>query len=137
MGSRGRNATVVLPTSRPQPPAGLDQRAAAHWRAIVSAVDPGHFVPSDTPLLCEYVQAIVMAEDAHEALTREGAIVNGRPNAWHGVLAQQVKSMVAIAARLRLAPQARFDRTRAGTLARGYAEDEDAAIARLAGGSRA
>src|SRR5688500_4696413 len=120
MGVRGKNAVVALPKHVLERPAALSEPARLVWDQLIACVDPGHFVKSDAPLLAEYARAIALAQEAHAEIERTGAVmaISGRPSPWLAVLAQQNKSIVALAARLRLCPQSRFDRTRAGTLAR-------------------
>jgi hypothetical protein len=64
------------------------------------------------------VRAAHLADQAAKALTKEGAVVAGKANAWLVVQEKSVRSLVALAARLRISPQQRFDRERAGTSAR-------------------
>lgn len=119
MGVRGKKAVVPQPKTTLEPPAALSDPARLAWMQIVSTVDAGHFVRSDGPLLAEYARAIALAQEAHAHIEDQGAVtMMGKPSPWLSVLGQQNKSIVALAARLRLCPQSRFDRTRAGTLAR-------------------
>jgi phage terminase small subunit len=66
-----------------------------------------HFRPSDMPLLEQYCQACLLARAAFEEITANGPVIDGKPSPWVAILAAAHKSSAALAARLRLAPQAR------------------------------
>jgi P27 family predicted phage terminase small subunit len=100
------------------PPKTLDDRAATIWRRTARAVSSDHFAESDAVLLAEYCRAAALADQAAEALTKEGIIVDGKTNPWIVVQEKTVRNIVALCARLRLSPQARFDRLKAGTTSR-------------------
>ncbi len=74
---------------------------------IVAACKPTHFQTSDVPLLCRYVEACVLAEQAGNHLRDEGAVVNGKASPWLVVQEKSVRAMTALSMRLRLSPQAR------------------------------
>lgn len=103
---------------RLNPPPTLTDAEAKAFRSIVASLDPEFFAPSDVPLLVEYVRASAQADIAATALAESGAVVNGRASPWIVVQEKSVRSMVALAARLRLSPQSSFDRLRAGTHSR-------------------
>jgi P27 family predicted phage terminase small subunit len=103
------------------PPSGLSAEARGVFSALVTAVDPKHFTPADEPLLVEYVNAILLARKAAEALEKAGAVLNGKPNPWLVVQEKAVRAMTALALRLRLSPQSRFDTRAAGRHARATA----------------
>jgi phage terminase small subunit len=74
---------------------------------IVAACDANHFQPSDLPLVCRYVEAVVLAEEAARELREEGAVVDCKPSPWITVQEKAVRALVAVSMRLRLSPQAR------------------------------
>ena len=68
MGTRGRRsmASLMVPDSsefiqRPDAPYDLTDEQAEEWRAIVSAMDPGHFMRGNYPLLAQLCRHIVNA----------------------------------------------------------------------------
>jgi hypothetical protein len=75
---------------------------------LVSTNTPEHFRPSDLPLLCRYVEASCLAEQAAQEL-RNGAVVDGKPSPWLAVQEKSVRAMTALSMRLRLSPQSRLD----------------------------
>lgn len=103
---------------RLEPSARLPDDEAREWRALVASCAADHFTLADAPLLEQYTTACVTARRAREALDKEGAVVNGRANPWLVVQEKSVRAMVALSARLRVCPQSRFDRLKAGTSAR-------------------
>ena len=104
--------------SRLSAPASLSEGAAAIFVATVSAVDPGHFSAVDMPLLEQYAGAADLARQAQQNLDQHGAVIDGKPSPWLGVLEKSNRSCVALAARLRVCPQSRFDRLVAGANSR-------------------
>lgn len=111
-------APIRPPKHRLDPPRGLSKGASAVFRAIVSAVDAEHFSPADLPLLTEYARAADLANRAAAELDKHGAVTDGKASAWLVVQEKSVRALTALAARLRICPQSRFDRTVAGTKAR-------------------
>jgi hypothetical protein len=73
---------------------------------IVGTNKPEHFQPSDVPLMCRYVEAVIMAERAAEEL-RQNPVVNGKASPWLVIQEKNVRAMIALSMRLRLSPQAR------------------------------
>jgi hypothetical protein len=73
---------------------------------LVSATKPSHFQASDLPLLCRYVEAAALGDEAATQL-RLGAVIGGKPSPWITVQEKAVRAMVALSMRLRLSPQAR------------------------------
>ena len=68
MGMRGRPsmASLTVPDSsefiqRPDAPYDLTDEQAEEWRAIVSTMDPGHFMRGNYPLLAQLCRHIVNA----------------------------------------------------------------------------
>ena len=90
-----------------QPPASLSPPEAQLFRDLIAAVDRKHFRSSDLPLLCRYVEACVLAEQAAKEL-RQGAVIDGKPSGWLIVQEKCVRTLTALSLRLRLSPQARL-----------------------------
>ena len=100
-------------TRRIRPREGTPEAVRAIFAEIVSHVPSEHFRPSDAPLLEQYAQAIAVSRQAYSALEADGPVVDGangpKANPWVSVLEKAQRSSVALAARLRLAPQSRAD----------------------------
>jgi phage terminase small subunit len=96
------------------PPPGLSEPARLVFLEVVAANGPEHFTRADMPLLLAYCTACSMERQASAALEREGLIVGGRASPWLTVQEKQTRAMVALAMRLRLAPQSRLDSRAAG-----------------------
>ncbi len=78
------------------------------------SVSADHFRSADGFLVEQYAQAIAMAREAFELLQRDGTTVDGKLNPQVTVLEKAHRSCVALAARLRLAPQSRTEAKSAG-----------------------
>lgn len=108
--------TLIGATGKPlQPPAGISRQARTIWVDLVKSLDPEHFAKSDWPLLRAYAEATALAAKADAELARHGAVVAGKASAWLVVQEKAVRAIVALSARLRLSPQSRFSREKAGT----------------------
>lgn len=116
---------VTPPRLRLDPPKGLSRAAGHVFRHLTNAVAPEHFTAADVPLLVEFCRAVELADQAALELHRHGAVVNGKASPWLVVQEKAQRALVALSARLRLAPQSRFDRTTAGTRSRGGARTLD------------
>lgn len=114
--------TVARPTlgrGRPAAPAGLPDAAVDHWNTIISTCEADFFNPAELPLLAAYVRSLAAHDHARTMLEKEGPVrPDGKSSAWLVVVEKEVRGVCALAARLRLAPQSRIDRTTAGTRAR-------------------
>lgn len=115
---RQKLPTVDVAHRRLAAPAYLDGPARGVFLDIVSTVAGDHFAPCDLPLLEQYAIAAAQAREAAEVLGREGAVVDGKASPWIVVQEKAQRAMVALAMRLRISPQARFDRLKAGRAAR-------------------
>ena len=73
-------------TRRLRPPASLGQRERAVFIDLVTSCDPRHFRNSDVPLMCRYVEAVVLAEQASGELAATGVVVEGKVSPWFQVL---------------------------------------------------
>jgi phage terminase small subunit len=100
----------------PRPDAPDDVRAI--FRDLVASVASDHFTTADRPLLESYSEAIALSRLAYAELEKSGPVVNGKTSAWVVIQEKAHRSQVALSARLRLCPQSRFDRTKAGKTAR-------------------
>jgi phage terminase small subunit len=118
--------------SRMKPLAHLNEAEANIWRALVRSVGSDHFQACDQPLLTEYCRAAALADKAAEAL-QEGAVIDRKASPRGTVQEKSVRALVALSARLRLCPQSRFDRLKAGTTSRtgmpGRHAEDDALLA--------
>jgi len=102
--------TVITPSSRPTrlaAPSSLSVDERKAFVDLVGSCEPNHFRPSDTVLLCRYVEAIVLAETAARHLRKNAVMPNGKASAWLVVQEKCVRAITALSMRLRLSPQAR------------------------------
>jgi phage terminase small subunit len=93
--------------TRLKPPASLSKPERAAFVDLVSSCDPKHFAQSDMPLVIRYVEAIAQADQAALRIRTDGAVINGKPSPWVMIQEKAVRSLVMLALRLRLSPQAR------------------------------
>lgn len=100
------------------PPRPLGEGPSTIWAYIVNSVAFDHFRECDAPLLAEYCRAAHQADQAAVALAKGGPVSGGKPSPWLTVQEKSVRAMTALSARLRLCPQSRFDRLKAGTNSR-------------------
>jgi P27 family predicted phage terminase small subunit len=93
------------------PPPELTGRARKIFLDAVASLRPGHFVPSDRPLLIEYCRAVALADEAYAALAVEGAVITSergsKVSPWVTVQEKAQRAMTALSHRLRLSPQGR------------------------------
>ena len=80
---------------------------------LITSQAPQHFREGDDYLLEMYAQAIVAGRKAFAKLEKEGYTINGKTNPWVIILEKAHRSSVALAGRLRLAPQQRMDQEKA------------------------
>jgi hypothetical protein len=96
-------------------PARLRPRAEASatvrriFSDLVASVPVEHFRPGDADLIEQLSQSIALARQAYAELEANGPVIDGRASPWNVVLEKAHRSSVALAARLRLCPQARTD----------------------------
>jgi phage terminase small subunit len=107
--SRASLAVAPVYGTRPHlvPPPTLSKGARPFFVDLVAANPPQHFAGSDTPLLAQYCEMIHQAQQAAHAIEREGAVVDGRANAWLAIQRNAIRAMAVLAHRLRLSPGAR------------------------------
>jgi phage terminase small subunit len=110
---RKSSAALLVPPldgSPPQlePPPSLSPPERQLFIDLVAAVDRRHFRPSDLPLLCRYVEAAVLAEQAAKELREHGAVIDGRPSPWIVIQEKSVRALTSLSMRLKLSPQSRL-----------------------------
>src|SRR5262249_25279802 len=93
-----------------RPPPNLGQRERQAFIELVSGCDPRHFRPADLPLICRYVEAAVLAEQAAGEMAAGGAVIDGKVSPWFAVHQSACKTVSVLALRLRLGPQSRQPR---------------------------
>ena len=110
MPQRGRKSSAALDVPAPdgtppplRPPASLNKTEAKIFVDLVEAADKKHFRASDAPLLAAYARAIRFESYAAAALTKDPTDTKAM-SLWE----KSSRAMVALSARLRLAPQARL-----------------------------
>jgi phage terminase small subunit len=115
MKQRGRKSiaelSVITVDGSPdplQPPDHLSANERQRFTNIVASCDARHFRPSDTTLLCRFVEADALAERAAKEL-RKHPVIKGKPSPWLTVQEKNVRALTALAIRLRLSPQSRID----------------------------
>jgi|SRR3990167_7165406 len=102
--------TPELPGDRLVPRQGMPEEVSAIFREIVSLVPVGHFRRSDTYVLESYAQAIYTSRKAYADLQREGGVMQtGKLNPLVAIQEKSDRTICALSARLRLAPQQRTD----------------------------
>ena len=116
---RKSSAALLIPPPdgsppRLEPPASLSPPERQLFIDLVAAVDRKHFRSSDLPLLCRYVEAAVLAEQAAKELRENGAVIDRKPSGWLVVQEKCVRAMTALSLRLRLSPQARLSNRSVG-----------------------
>ena len=105
-----RPKTTTRLVCRPEAPQAVQEA----FRRIVESVDAGHFAASDAPLVERYAEAVVLAEQAADALAREGPVTpEGKASAWIVIQEKAHRASVALAGKLRLAPHSRLSKERA------------------------
>ena len=118
-------AVVPIGQARVKPSVQLSAERTELWRQLVDSMPPGHFHGSDEPLLRTYVDTVLLIRQAQAKLD-SGGTVNGRGkiSAWLTVLQRTSRLQVSLAMALRLAPQARLDRTKAASHAKASGPDD-------------
>jgi hypothetical protein len=90
-----------------RPPANLPDRERTAFVDLVTACRPDHFHDCDAPLLCRYAELIVLCERAAAAIRQEGAVRDGKANAWLSIQRDAIRGLLGLSMRLRVSPQAR------------------------------
>jgi|SRR5579872_6960033 len=105
-----RSSIIVdVRQERLEPPNNLGKDETRLFRDLVASCDPTHFRRSDAPLLCRYVESVILAEDAARELRESGPVAGGKPSPWLQVQEKAIRAMTALSLRLRLSPQSRLD----------------------------
>lgn len=103
-------------------PADLPEAGQAMWRAIVASLPDGQLHEGDRPLMRQYVQASLLADEAAEHLRTEGQMVafgtkaapQWRPSPWLKAFETHAKTCALLAAKLRLCVSSRVRAEAAG-----------------------
>jgi len=90
-----------------QPPTGLSEPARAAFIALVRECPPDHFEQSDVSLIARYAVASVLAEGAEARLA-----IDPNDTKALAVWEKAVRTMSALALRLRLGPQSRREKAK-------------------------
>jgi hypothetical protein len=109
--------SVISSSGLPQriaPPADMSPDESRVFIDTVGSKQATAFELSDIPVLRAYCSAVVLIERAAAALATEGPIIDNKLSPWLAVHTQAVKSMLASARRLRLAPLGRRSQERPG-----------------------
>jgi phage terminase small subunit len=124
---RGRKSDANLSTiaiegqsNPPVPPASLSEPERVMFVDIVAGCSADHFRKPELPLLSRYCEAACLAAQAAHELRTHGAVVDGKVSPWIVIQEKQIRAMVSLSMRLRLAPQSRIDPK---TLGRSAAHD--------------
>ena len=107
--------------SRPatHPAGDLDRRSREALPGAGRVRWTRHFRGCDRPLLANYCEALVLSTQSHAELAAHGPVDGAaRCRLWLRVHAEATKSVAALSARLRLCPQSRYDRLKAGLTTR-------------------
>ena len=89
------------------PPASLSEPARAVFLDLVSSHEPEHFEPGDVTLLAQYCEASALGTKAAAALQAGDA---SQLRMWE----RSAAVMASLSLRLRLGPQSRRERAKAG-----------------------
>jgi len=111
-------AVVPIGKARLMPAGDLTPDQDKLWRRLVGSMPEGHFHPSDEPLLRSYVEVTERVQLAQAELAKGIVTKRGKVSPWLAIYNASVRLQGSLASRLRLAPQARLERSRAGAAAR-------------------
>jgi phage terminase small subunit len=90
------------------PPPDLSPDERALFVNIVATNPADHFRPSDAPLLCSYVRAVLLERKAAENLAAQGYVtVDNKASAWVAIQMQASKTLLQCARALKLSPTSR------------------------------
>jgi hypothetical protein len=100
-----------FPDERLRPPASLGDLEKRAFLDLIDRVPAGQFRESDLPLICRWCELTVVAERAAAEMSAGNLVTDDdRPSPWFSIHERATKSLVALAMRLRLSPQARADK---------------------------
>jgi phage terminase small subunit len=111
-------AVVPIGKTRLMPAGDLSPEQEKLWRRLIGSMPPGHFHPSDEPLLRSYVEVTERVQMAQAQLAKGVVNKRGKVSPWLKIYDGSVRLQASLASRLRLAPQARVDRRKAGAAVR-------------------
>lgn len=111
-------AAVPIGKNRLMPAGDLSPEQEKLWRRLVGSMPPGHFHPSDEPLLRSYVEVTERVQIAQARLAKGVVNARGKVSPWLKIYDGSVRLQASLASRLRLAPQARLERSRVGAATR-------------------
>lgn len=116
MPRKSAEALLAVPINRPRlsPPAGMSAPARALWAEIVGSLKADHFQPSDGPLLRAYCEALLLSQRASHELAVSGPALDGKTSPWLALFGKASQTVTSLSARLRLCPQSRFSKDKAG-----------------------
>jgi phage terminase small subunit len=100
--------------TRLAPSEGAPDEVRAIFVEVVRSAPADHFVAADAPLVEAFAEAILLARQASLEMAAHGPVVGGRASPWLTVQEKAHRALVALSARLRLAPQSRADARSAG-----------------------
>jgi hypothetical protein len=115
-GRKSPEARVVVlgpGMARPAPPAEFDEPERAVWHRIVDACPPDWFTPECQPLLARLCMLLVMSEQMEAELRANNRRFADKKDC--AAYLDTLKQVANISTKLRLTPQARFNRLEAGS----------------------
>jgi phage terminase small subunit len=105
------DVTVYGDTPRLAPPASLGEGERKAFLGLVMSCPAGQFAPADLPLLCAWAENVAIRERMATRLALEGEITDqGKVNPAFNVHREAVKTLNALALRLRVSPQSRMQK---------------------------
>ena len=109
------NLDIVDSKNEFDPPEHLNDDAKKMWNTVIDDHPTGWFKVSDLPLLEAYCEAYATTLEANKNIEIEGAVLtnhldNRVSNPWVDIRRKEVATMSTLATKLRLAPNARYDR---------------------------
>ena len=125
MGARGPKstaqlATVTMMTKRPPPPsAALTADQSEIWKRLATAKPPEHFTADDLPMLAELCRAYDAADKLAVRIDKgiETYLAESLQKLT-GMRDKESRRAMALATKLRMSAQSRYDKTVAETLSR-------------------
>ena len=93
--------------TRPRPSSDAPENVCKVFDELLRTMPNGHFRPCDAPLLQCYAEAVLLSRRAFEGLLADGPVIDNKPSPWLVLLEKGHRSCIALAARLRMAPQSR------------------------------
>jgi hypothetical protein len=91
------------------PPDDIPVNVRELMNDLIASQPASHWRSGDEYLVEQHAQSILAAREAHAHLQAEGYVLDGKPNPWINIWEKSTRASVALAAKLRLAPQQRHD----------------------------